>query len=96
MYTILCPGPDLEGNPRNCTSRVNERGLNEEGRLVAHERVAGQMDLIEEIQGLLEKVEVVYYSHDVPWQFIGHEFVSVDVASLKGDMAAADEVRRAL
>lgn len=88
MYTILCPGPDLEGNPRNCTSRVNERGLNEEGRLVAHERVAGQMDLIEDIQGLLEKVEVVYYSHDVPWQFIGHEFVSDLSALVEGEYSS--------
>lgn len=76
MYTILCPGPDAEGNPRKCSTRVNERGLNEEGRKVAYERIEAQMDLIREIEGELEKVEVVFYSHDVPWQFVGHEYVS--------------------
>lgn len=68
MYTISC---------RNgkCTPTINEKGLNEEGRRVAKERAEEQLGLLRDVQADLEEVDAVFYSHDVPWQFVGHEYV---------------------
>ena len=51
---------------------------------MAKERAKEQFELLKDIQGDLEKVEVVFYSHDVPWQFVGHEYRSslLDSASV--------------
>lgn len=76
MYLISCAGPDAEGKTKGCKYQINERGLNEEGKRVAKERAEAQFELIKEIQDDLERVEAVFYSHDVPWQFVGHEYVS--------------------
>ena len=75
MYTVSCPGIGGRTGTK-CTSRVVETGLNTEGKRVAADRVKGQLGLLADIEGLLESVDVVFYSHDVPWQFVGHEYVS--------------------
>lgn len=80
MYTITCPGSSSSvghGTSPACTYSINEQGLNEEGRLVARQRVEAQMSLLRDVEADLEKVEAVFYSHDVPWQFVGHEYVSL-------------------
>jgi hypothetical protein len=78
MYTIRCPGSNPKTNTKDtaCRYEINEEGLNAEGRLVAGQRVEAQMSLVRDIQEELEPVEAVFYSHDVPWQFVGHEYVS--------------------
>lgn len=55
---------------------MNEEGLNEQGKMIAKQRVEAQMAIIRDVQGDLEEVKAVFYSHDVPWQFVGHEYVS--------------------
>lgn len=50
--------------------------MNEEGRRVASERAMAQMSLLRAVEGDLEEVDAVFWSHDVPWQFVGHEYVS--------------------
>jgi hypothetical protein len=77
MFTISCPPYGSRKNAR-CTAEITEVGLNEEGKRVARQRVEGQLDLLDEVLGELEEVETVFYSHDVPWQFVGHEYVSAD------------------
>jgi hypothetical protein len=74
MYTIFCP-PFRSGRGK-CTAEITQKGLNEEGMRVARERAEAQLDLLDEITGELEEVSAVFYSHDVPWQFVGHEYVS--------------------
>ncbi len=88
MYTISCPGrtSTKTSNSSRCTSSIVEKGLNLEGRVVANQRAEAQLSLLNDIEGELEAVEAVFYSHDVPWQFVGHEYVSV----CRPDLAAAD------
>lgn len=43
---------------------------------MAGQRAAAQLSLVTEIEEELEAVTAVFYSHDVPWQFVGHEYVS--------------------
>jgi hypothetical protein len=43
---------------------------------VAQERVEAQLSLLRGIERDLEQMKAVFYSHDVPWQFVGHEYVS--------------------
>jgi hypothetical protein len=74
MYTLTC-----KCSKEGCTATVVETGLNEEGKRVAYQRKDAQLSLLEPIEGDLEPVKVVFYSHDVPWQFIGHEFVSESI-----------------
>ncbi|OCF42296.1 hypothetical protein I317_03916 [Kwoniella heveanensis CBS 569] len=89
MYSISCPGithtklskvkpgsnkAKLRRPSSKCVYKVVETGLNEEGRRVASERAEAQLELLEDIEDLLEEVKVVMYSHDVPWQFVGHEY----------------------
>lgn len=78
MYTIYCPGaqPGLEAADQACVYDLNEEGLTKGEVGVARERADAQMSLLKDIGGLLEEVEAVFYSHDVPWQFVGHEYVS--------------------
>ncbi|OCF73807.1 hypothetical protein I204_05651 [Kwoniella mangroviensis CBS 8886] len=88
MYTISCPGIQSHNNKNGnnhkssssskCVYKIVETGLNEEGKRVAKERAKEQLGLLESIEGLLEPVKVTMYSHDVPWQFVGHEYVSMD------------------
>ncbi|WVW82295.1 hypothetical protein I302_104301 [Kwoniella bestiolae CBS 10118] len=81
MYTISCPGISSSSSSNNnnqlsskCVYKIVETGLNEEGKRVAKERAKAQLGLLEGIEELLEPVKVVMYSHDVPWQFVGHEY----------------------
>jgi hypothetical protein len=74
MYTITCP--PYRSRNSHCAAEITEKGLNEEGKRVARERAEAQLNLLDEILGELEAVEAVFYSHDVPWQFVGHEYVS--------------------
>ena len=74
MYSITCPG--FSSKSTNCTYSIVEKGLNHEGRVVANQRVEAQLSLLEGIEQELEPIEAVFYSHDVPWQFVGHEYVS--------------------
>lgn len=78
MYTISCPGAEskLPSEKRECTFKVNTEGLNAEGKKVANMRVEAQMGLLRDVAAELEEVQAVFYSHDVPWQFVGHEYVS--------------------
>ncbi|KAL7419480.1 hypothetical protein Q5752_006318 [Cryptotrichosporon argae] len=86
MYTLSCPGAKriTRGATSRCTYAIQEEGLNEEGRTVARERAEAQLALVRQIEDELEEVEAVFYSHDVPWQFVGHEYKSAleDAASL--------------
>jgi hypothetical protein len=75
MYTIRCRR-GKRGN-RRCTYKIQDKGLNAEGRLVAFQRANAQLELIKAVEDVLEDVEAVFYSHDVPWQFVGHEYVSL-------------------
>lgn len=77
MYTITCPGHKATGE--RCTASIVEEGLNEEGRTVARQRADAQLSLLHDIQAELEPIDAVYSSHDGPWQFIGHEYVSARV-----------------
>jgi hypothetical protein len=79
MYTISCPGAESKLPPekRECTFKVNTEGLNAEGKKVANMRVEAQMGLLRDVAAELEEVQAVFYSHDVPWQFVGHEYVSM-------------------
>ncbi|WVR05878.1 hypothetical protein IAU60_002904 [Kwoniella sp. DSM 27419] len=99
MYTISCPGithtkkskvkpgsnkSKLQWPSSGCSYEIQQTGLNEEGKRVASERAREQLGLLEDIEDLLEEVKVVMYSHDVPWQFVGHEYKSAleDAASV--------------
>lgn len=78
MYTISCPGTNpksTKGKGSKCAYSIVEKGLNAEGKRVARERAKAQLSLLEEVQMDLEEVAAVFYSHDVPWQFVGHEYV---------------------
>jgi hypothetical protein len=85
MYTVYCPGvsalpksDDEEVDPEatECTYDINTAGLHEGAQRIARERAEGQISLLEDIRDQLEEVEAVFYSEDVPWQFVGHEYVS--------------------
>lgn len=84
MYTISCPGLTRKASSK-CTYSIVEEGLNHEGRTVAKERAQAQLSLLQGIEGELEPVDAVFYSHDVPWQFVGHEYVSGLLASMRWD-----------
>jgi hypothetical protein len=78
MYSIHCPGARrADPKDRICTYTINEDGLQEQGKIIAKQRVEAQMAIIRDVQGDLEEVQAVFYSHDVPWQFVGHEYVSL-------------------
>lgn len=74
MITIYCPGSANGGG--ECVYDIEKEGLNEEGTRVAGQRAEGQLRLLRDIEADLEEVTMVMYSHDVPWQFVGHEYVS--------------------
>lgn len=97
MYTISCAGrgPGIAAKDRVCTYSISTEGLNEEGRAVAQQRVSAQMELVLDIQAELEEVEAVFYSQDVPWQFVGHEYVSHGVGIVEIGQIA-DTLRKAL
>jgi hypothetical protein len=79
MYTIYCPGMAALEDPDlgiNCVYDINEEGVTPGHLAVAKERAEAQLSLLTDIQEELEEVEAVFYSHDVPWQFVGHEYVS--------------------
>jgi len=73
MYTIKCGARSMSSR---CKYTIQEKGLNDEGKLVAFQRAEAQLELIREIENELEVVEAVFYSHDVPWQFVGYDYVS--------------------
>ncbi|ODO07250.1 hypothetical protein L198_00829 [Cryptococcus wingfieldii CBS 7118] len=76
MYTISCPGASNSKPSARCTFEIVEGGLNDEGKRVANQRARAQVELLEDVEELLEEVQVTFFSHDVPWQFVGHEYVS--------------------
>lgn len=76
MYTISCPGRRPSETNKTCTAHINEDGLSQEGVRVARERAEGQIKLMRAVEADLEEVDVVMYAHDVPWMFVGHEYVS--------------------
>jgi hypothetical protein len=82
MYTITCPGHKT--TEERCTASIVEEGLNEEGRTVARQRADAQLSLLHDIQAELEPIDAVYSSHDGPWQFIGHEYVSTEDILFEG------------
>lgn len=71
MYTITCPGKGAA-----CSYKINDKGLNDQELRIAQERVEAQLSLLKGIEGDLEEITAVFYSQDVPWQFVGHEYVS--------------------
>jgi len=83
MYTLSCSGKSTS-TPGACTATIVHEGLNEEGERVARERAEAQLSLLKDIQADLEPVDAVFYSHDVPWQFVGHEYIGAleDAASV--------------
>ncbi|WWC86254.1 uncharacterized protein L201_001127 [Kwoniella dendrophila CBS 6074] len=87
MYTISCPGISVTASSGStkCIYKIVEKGLNEEGRRVAKERAKEQLGLLKDIENLLEPIKIVMYSHDVPWQFVGHEYKGAleDAASVR-------------
>lgn len=74
MYTITCKSKRKIG--RRCKFWIQEKGLNEEGKMVAWQRAEAQMEIIRTIEDEVEDVTAVFYSHDVPWQFVGSDYVS--------------------
>lgn len=78
MYTISCPGKPLKTTRvgGRCTYKLNDKGLSDGTRRIAIERAESSMNLIRPVEWDLERFEAVFYSHDVPWQFVGHEYVS--------------------
>ena len=90
MYTVYCPGvsalpksDDEEVDPEatECTYDINTEGLHEGAQRIARERAEGQISLLEDIRDQLEEVEAVFYSEDVPWQFVGHEYCEWSVGA---------------
>jgi hypothetical protein len=105
MYTVYCPGvsalpksDDEEVDPEatECTYDINTEGLHEGAQRIARERAEGQISLLEDIRDQLEEVEAVFYSEDVPWQFVGHEYVSGPWGLLGTEGAGAGGRRRRL
>lgn len=74
MYTITCK-TKTDGGAR-CTEKVEPGGLEGEHLVVLKERSVAQLDLIKPVQDKLEDVTAVFYFEDVPWQFVGYDFVS--------------------
>lgn len=75
MYTLACTGAPAEiGGKGECTAKIVHEGMDEGARRIASERAEAQLSLLEDIQDYLEPVDAVFYSHDVPWQFVGHEY----------------------
>ena len=74
-YTLSCPG--INGpKGSECTASLVKEGLNHEGTVVIEQRAEGQLSLVSDVAAELEEVQATFYSHDVPWQFVGHEYVS--------------------
>ena len=74
-YTVACPG--INGpKGSECSSSLVKEGLNDEGTRVMGQRAEGQLSLVSDVAAELEEVQATFYSHDVPWQFVGHEYVS--------------------
>nr|XP_018267302.1 uncharacterized protein I303_01287 [Kwoniella dejecticola CBS 10117]OBR89460.1 hypothetical protein I303_01287 [Kwoniella dejecticola CBS 10117] len=91
MYTISCH----ERMTSKCIYKIVEKGLNEEGKRVAKERAIQQLGLLEDVEELLEEVKVVMYSHDVPWQFVGHEYKgALEDAAAVGEFFNPEEHER--
>jgi hypothetical protein len=92
MYTVYCPGvsalpksddEDVDPEATECTYDINTEGLHEGAQRIARERAEGQISLLEDIRDQLEEVEAVFYSEDVPWQFVGHEYVSCSLGGTR-------------
>ncbi|ORY32301.1 glycosyl transferase family 90-domain-containing protein [Naematelia encephala] len=90
MITITCPG--ITDEERTCTYSIVREGLNEEGTRVAQDRAEAQMGLLEDIEDVLEEVQAVFYSHDGPWQFVGHAYKSaLEDAAAVGEYLDTEE-----
>jgi hypothetical protein len=74
MYTITCAAK--AGGGSECTEKVQGEGLEPGVHLVLTQRSEAQLDLIKPLEGLLDDTKAVFYMHDGPWQFVGHDYVS--------------------
>lgn len=83
MFTISCKGVASVEKGR-CTYQIQMHGLNREGELVAEDRAEQQLGLLKDIEDELEDVDAVFYSHDVPWQFLGDDLVSARERASEG------------
>ncbi|WOO78997.1 Beta-1,2-xylosyltransferase 1 [Vanrija pseudolonga] len=75
-YTITCRASRSKAGRHACKYTLNEKGLDKDpghrGNMVM--RADARLGLVTEVEELLEDVDAVFYSHDVPWQFVGHDF----------------------
>jgi hypothetical protein len=68
--------------PDNGDCYIAETTYRDEGELAAEmDRAMGQLELLHTFQDSLkdlldEELRVTFYAHDVPFQFVGHEYVS--------------------
>lgn len=60
--------------------------MKESESVVGSARAQGQLDLLREVQAWLPNLRATYTSHDVPFQFVGH-----DMKSEAREMAAINE-----
>ncbi|KLT43587.1 hypothetical protein CC85DRAFT_272298 [Cutaneotrichosporon oleaginosum] len=72
MYTITCAGK--AGGGTECTEKVQGEGLEPEVHLVLTQRSVAQLELIKPLEELLYDTKAVFYMHDGPWQFVGHDY----------------------
>ncbi|GMK58662.1 hypothetical protein CspeluHIS016_0601040 [Cutaneotrichosporon spelunceum] len=75
MYTITCA--KKAGGGTECTQKVKGEGLDDDGLRVLTQRSVAQLGLIKPLESMLEDVRAVFYMHDGPWQFIGHDFTEL-------------------
>lgn len=74
MYTITCKA--LPDGGTKCTEKTQGEGLDEGQLLVLTQRSVAQLELIKPLEAELEDTRAVFFMHDGPWQFVGHDYVS--------------------
>ncbi|BEJ14671.1 hypothetical protein CspHIS471_0404380 [Cutaneotrichosporon sp. HIS471] len=72
MYTITCATKGDIGT--ECTEKVQGEGLDPEVHLVLTQRSVAQLELIKPLEGMLQDIKAVFFMHDGPWQFVGHDY----------------------
>lgn len=75
MYTVHCKAVE-GGMGTTCSVTMNTPGSNHSHTPIMEERSEAQLELLKGIEMALEPVEVAFWSHDGPWQFVGHDYVS--------------------
>lgn len=78
MYTITCKARPEGGT--TCTEAVQGDDLTPEEHLVLTQRSVAQLELIKPLEASLEDTQAVFFMHDGPWQFVGHDYVSSTVS----------------